>query len=119
MKPPSGMISEDKPVVAKPGGAPPGPDQAGGRRRQRIDLPVRGMSCAGCAANIQKNLSQIKGVESASVNFAAATATVIFDPGIASPADFSSRIREIGYDVGTATAEIPIEGSSVPPASRG
>jgi Cu+-exporting ATPase len=77
---------------------------------QRIDLPVRGMSCAGCAANIQKNLGLLKGVDRAAVNFANSMATVIFDPGVVKPDAFISSIREIGYDVGTVTTEIPIEG---------
>ena len=110
MKHPAGMISENKPAVAKHRDAPAGPDRPSGRKTQRIDLPVRGMSCAGCAANIQKNLSQIEGVESASVNFATSMATVVYDPSVVKPAEFSSRIREIGYDVGTVTTEIPIEG---------
>ena len=77
---------------------------------QRIDLPVRGMSCAGCAVNIQKNLGALEGVEKADVNFATSMATVIFNPDVVKPVEFVSRIREIGYDVGTVTAEIPIEG---------
>jgi Cu+-exporting ATPase len=77
---------------------------------QRIDLPVRGMSCAGCAANIQKNLSALEGVEKADVNLATSIATVVFDPQVARPADFASRIRAIGYDVGTVVTDIPIEG---------
>ncbi|MGB7296506.1 MAG: heavy metal translocating P-type ATPase, partial [Candidatus Aminicenantales bacterium] len=77
---------------------------------RRIDLPVRGMSCAGCAANIQKNLGLLKGVDKANVNFANSMATVIFDPGVVKPDAFISSIREIGYDVGTVTIEIPIEG---------
>jgi len=77
---------------------------------QRIDLPVRGMSCAGCAVNIQKNLSGLEGVEKADVNLATSVATVVFDPKVAKPADFTSKIRDIGYDVGTVVADIPIEG---------
>ncbi|HUU37789.1 MAG TPA: YHS domain-containing protein, partial [Candidatus Desulfaltia sp.] len=85
-----------------------GEEAAAGARR--IDLPVRGMSCAGCAANIQKNLGLLKGVDKANVNFANSMATVIFDPGVVKPDAFISSIREIGYDVGTVTIEIPIEG---------
>ncbi|MFZ2055699.1 MAG: heavy metal translocating P-type ATPase [Candidatus Aminicenantales bacterium] len=77
---------------------------------QRLDLPVRGMSCAGCAANIQKNLGRLKGVAKANVNFANSMATIIFDPAVVKPDAFISSIKEIGYDVGTVTAEIPIEG---------
>ena len=86
------------------------PDHQSGGKAQRIDLPVRGMSCAGCAANIQKNLRGLDGVDKADVNFATSMATVIYDPDVVKPADFASRIREIGYDVGTVTTEIPIEG---------
>jgi len=86
------------------------PDHQSGGKAQRIDLPVRGMSCAGCAADIQKNLRGLDGVDKADVNFATSMATVIYDPDVVKPADFASRIREIGYDVGTVTAEIPIEG---------
>ncbi len=77
---------------------------------RRIDLPVRGMSCAGCAATIQKNLGSLEGVDTANVNFANSMATVIFDPAVLRPDLLVSSIRGSGYDVGTMTAEIPIEG---------
>src|SRR4030042_3465099 len=79
-------------------------------RTERIDLPIRGMTCAGWVAHIQKNLRGLPGVDKADVNFSTSTATVIFDPRATNPADFISRIREIGYDVTTVTVEIPIEG---------
>ncbi len=81
-----------------------------GGGRERIDLPVRGMHCAGCAANIQKNLSALDGVEEANVNYATSRATVLFEPRLVKPGDLVASIREIGYDVGTAVVEIPIEG---------
>ena len=106
----SDMVPEGRPVSAEDKNPPLKPDHPSGGRAQRVDLPVRGMSCAGCAVNIQKNLRELEGVEKADVNFATSLATVIFDPRVVSPAEFASRIREIGYDVGTVTAEIPIEG---------
>ncbi|MDH7512724.1 MAG: heavy metal translocating P-type ATPase [Clostridiales bacterium] len=77
---------------------------------ERIDLPVRGMSCAGCAANIQKALSRLEGVEKAEVNFATSKATVVFDPRMVRAEDFVAAIRESGYDVGTAAADLMLEG---------
>ncbi|MEW5901018.1 MAG: heavy metal translocating P-type ATPase [Acidobacteriota bacterium] len=77
---------------------------------KRIDLPVRGMSCAGCAAKIQKNLGLLPGVERVNVNFATSSATVIYDPRLLTPDKMVSTIREIGYDVATARTDIPIEG---------
>jgi len=37
---------------------------------ERIDLPITGMSCASCAARIEKGLAAVEGVSKASVNFA-------------------------------------------------
>jgi Cu+-exporting ATPase len=92
-------------------GKEPGPDDQFRRgRQQRIDLPVRGMHCAGCAANIEKNLAGLGGVAGANVNFATSRATVLFDPRLVRPADFVSSIRDTGYDVGTVKAVIPVEG---------
>ena len=79
-------------------------------KRERIDLPIRGMSCAGCASNIEKNLAGLEGVEKASVNLATSQAMVLFDPQVVKPEEFISAIRKIGYGVGTVNAEIPIEG---------
>jgi len=107
---PAAGAPEEKPEVAEGAKAPLEPGRPSGGKAQRIDLPVRGMSCAGCAANIQKNLGALEGVDKANVNFATSMATVIFDPDVVKPVEFASRIREIGYDVGTVTAEIPIEG---------
>src|SRR5215203_28726 len=58
----------------------------GGRRRQtarpmsttsleRIQLPIEGMTCASCAARIERRLNKLEGVE-ATVNFATEQATV-------------------------------------------
>ena len=107
---PAAGAPEEKPEAAEVAKAPFEPGRPSGGKAQRIDLPVRGMSCAGCAANIQKNLGALEGVDKANVNFATSMATVIFDPDVVKPVEFASRIREIGYDVGTVTAEIPIEG---------
>jgi len=107
---PAAGAPEEMPEVAEGAKVPLEPGRPSGGKAQRIDLPVRGMSCAGCAANIQKNLGALEGVNKANVNFATSMATVIFDPDVVKPVEFASRIREIGYDVGTVTAEIPIEG---------
>ena len=46
----------------------------------RVDLPVGGMSCASCAARIEKALTAVPGVDRCTVNFATEIATVHFDP---------------------------------------
>lgn len=75
-------------------------------------LPVTGMSCVNCAANIEKTLGQMAGVHGASVNFAAEQAVVDFDPGQVGLQDIVEKIRTIGFNVVTAEAEVPVTGMS-------
>jgi P-type Cu+ transporter len=78
----------------------------------RIDLPVTGMSCASCAAHIQEALAGLKGVRSASVNFAAENATVFFDKSAVSVEDFIRVIRDLGYGVVSSKITLPVKGMS-------
>ncbi|MFQ6083347.1 MAG: heavy metal translocating P-type ATPase [Candidatus Aminicenantia bacterium] len=86
------------------------PEQVEGVRYERIDLPIVGMSCASCAQTIQKRLSDLKGVNNANVNFATSKATVFYQPQLIKPEDFISTVRKSGYEVGTASLELPIQG---------
>ncbi|HEX2508059.1 MAG TPA: heavy metal-associated domain-containing protein, partial [Miltoncostaeaceae bacterium] len=52
---------------------------------ERLDLPIEGMTCASCAARVERSLNELDGVE-ASVNVATETATVAFDPARVAPA---------------------------------
>ena len=65
----------------------------------RIDLSITGMSCASCAANVEKAIKALEGVREANVNLATAKATVLFDPGLISRADLVRVIRGAGYGV--------------------
>jgi len=76
----------------------------------RLDLPVTGMTCATCALSLEKALARVPGASFAGVNFATGRATVVYAPATASPADFVKAVRETGYDVVTAAADIPISG---------
>ena len=48
----------------------------------RIDLPIKGMTCAGCANTVAEALRHEDGVKQATVNFATRRATVIFEPDV-------------------------------------
>ena len=61
-----------------------------------VELDVEGMTCAACAARIEKNLNKLEGVE-ASVNLATDKATVRFDERHAVD-NLIQRIRDSGYD---------------------
>ena len=57
------------------------------------------MACAGCAANVERRLGQIDGVAKASVNFAARTALVEYDPQKTSPKVMKDEVQKAGYDL--------------------
>ena len=56
-------------------------------------FPILGMSCAACAARVDKTLNKQPGVCQASVNYAAATALVEYDPAQTSPEALQHVIR--------------------------
>lgn len=77
---------------------------------RKIDLPIKGMSCASCAAKIEKGLSTVTGVDRATVNFATEKATIAFDPKKARTEDFVKTIKELGYETGIEKVMLPIQG---------
>jgi Cu+-exporting ATPase len=67
----------------------------------RVDLAVGGMTCASCAARIEKKLNRLEGV-TATVNFATETATVNYDPAAVTTDDLVATVVATGY-----TARLP------------
>ncbi len=61
-----------------------------------LQLPITGMTCASCAARVEKRLNGLDGVE-ASVNYATETATVTFDPARVPPERLVEAVEEAGY----------------------
>ncbi|MET0917708.1 MAG: heavy metal translocating P-type ATPase, partial [Burkholderiales bacterium] len=62
-----------------------------------VDLQLTGMTCAACAARIEKVLNRADGVEAA-VNFATESAHVVFDPTKATQESLIESVRRAGYD---------------------
>ena len=85
-------------VSAGPGVSPAGAPAG------HVDLAITGMTCASCAARIEKRLNKLEGV-AATVNFATETAQVSFPPAV-SASDLISVVGQAGY-----TAVLPPGGS--------
>jgi len=77
---------------------------------ERYTLPITGMTCANCAANIERGVKKLGGVAKASVNFAAENASVAFDPQQLSLRDVVEKIQSSGYGVTTTRVEMPVTG---------
>jgi Cu+-exporting ATPase len=58
---------------------------------------LEGMTCAACAARIEKVVSRMDGVDKAAVNLASEKMFVSFDPDIVSPEAISATVSNIGY----------------------
>jgi Cu+-exporting ATPase len=66
----------------------------------KIEFPVTGMTCANCAANIERALNKkVSGIVNATVNFASERAAVEYIPGVATLQDMISAIEGAGYGV--------------------
>ncbi len=77
---------------------------------QTLQIPVHGMSCANCAATIERAVKKLPGVSEVSVNFAGEQAAVAFDPKILTLNDLVAKIQKSGYAVPTARLELAISG---------
>jgi Cu+-exporting ATPase len=73
----------------------------------RCDLPIEGMTCASCAARIEKALDARPGVTAAAVNFASKRATVTFDPHAVDRGDLVRTVADLGYSVPDTPAPDP------------
>ncbi|GAA1808733.1 copper-translocating P-type ATPase [Planosporangium flavigriseum] len=66
----------------------------------RIELNIGGMTCASCAARIEKKLNRMDGVQ-ATVNYATEKAKIVYADSV-TPADLIATVEKTGY-----TAEVP------------
>ena len=104
---PSGMPGSGKKAPDRERGVREDTDTPAGA--QRIDLPVRGMSCASCVQKIEKALLEVRGVIKAAVNLATGRARVEFLPSETSVAELRRTIESTGYKVLEVPADVASE----------
>ncbi len=71
------------------------------RKSEKAHIYITGMTCANCAATVEKGLAGIHGVEQASVNFASGKASIEYDPSKIGLAKIKHTIEQLGYGVAT------------------
>lgn len=74
-----------------------------------LTVPVEGMTCAACAARIEKTVSRLPGIQDINVNLASERASFVLDEGT-SWRDVVERIEKTGYSVPTREVELDIQG---------
>jgi Cu+-exporting ATPase len=90
-------ISEVRPGV--PGESGTGPEL--------LTLPIEGMTCAACAARIERALQRLEGVERAAVNYGTKQATVSFDAAVLDRQGIEAAVVSAGYGVAARGAQAP------------
>ncbi len=64
----------------------------------KILLKINGMSCNGCAMNVQRALKSVAGVNSAEVDLASKTAIVFFDGPAPTIKALTDAVKKAGYE---------------------
>jgi Cu2+-exporting ATPase len=62
-------------------------------------IPVVGMACASCSANVERKLQSLKGIQSAAVSLAGRSALIDYDPAQISLETMKKEVNGIGYDL--------------------
>ncbi len=76
-------------------------------QNRKVTLPVEGMTCAACQANVQRALTAAPGVATAAVNLMTHEATVHYDPAATNPEQLVAAINDTGY-----SSHLPDAGAS-------
>jgi len=66
---------------------------------EKVTLKISGMSCAACAARIEKGLNKLEGVKNADVNLAMERATVEYDDKLVQLEDIEQVVTKLGYGI--------------------
>jgi len=90
-------------ALLMPTTAPPAPPEPPTTERT-LTLPVSGMTCASCVRRVERALSRVPGVESATVNLATEQATVTLGPEPPSLDELRAAVEKAGYTLGEPTA---------------
>lgn len=71
-----------------------------GKEMTTITVPVEGMSCGACAAQVRKRLKAIEGVRNVHVNLEQRNVSIAFERGKVAPERLTAAIDELGYKAG-------------------
>lgn len=83
-----------------------------GAGERRLVLSIAGMSCAACAARLQRVLGKVPGVAEAEVDLATERARILLADPPAEPAALVEAVRRAGYEVRERTSRLVIGGMS-------
>ena len=85
-------------------------ERAKTKKLAQANLSVVGMTCASCAANVEKALNETPGVVRANVNFASEKVAVKYDPAKVDLGRIKDVISQAGYGIAVKKSVFPVSG---------
>ncbi len=77
------------------------------KKSQKANIHITGMTCATCAATVEKALAETEGVGQARVNFASEKASIEYDPEKVDLTKIKDAVSEAGYGRGLTEIDFP------------
>jgi P-type Cu+ transporter len=85
-------------------------EKASAKKTEKAHIHVTGMTCATCAATVEKGLAKEHGVQKANVNFASEEAAIEYDPDKIDLNTLKDTISSLGYGTATKKSIYPVSG---------
>lgn len=70
-----------------------------------VVVPIQGMSCGACVANVKRTLKSVEGVKEVEVSLENKQARIQFDAAKVKPEGLAAAIQKAGYKPGTPTTD--------------
>ncbi len=77
---------------------------------KHIVMPVTGMSCTNCAANIERNVSKLQGISGVNVDLTGEKLTADIDPSKLTEQEIIAVVKRIGFGIATGKTDLPVLG---------
>ncbi len=104
------MESDDKMEHLKSAAAAAAAASPNSSSASKAVLPIEGMTCASCSSRLEKLLGALPGVEGVTLSLPLEKASLQYDDSQVSLDDFTTTIKDAGFDVPTQTIRLSIEG---------
>ncbi len=75
-------------------------------RTERITIPIQGLNCAGCVADVENTMREQEGVIWATINFAAQDALIVYDPTQFDVVKLVMAVQKLGYELSLGVEQI-------------
>ena len=77
---------------------------------KRVRMPVTGMSCTNCAANIERNVRKLPGIAEVNVDLAGEKLTAAFDSARLTEQEIIACVKRIGFGIAIGRTDLPVVG---------